>query len=652
MDVMVFGSATKTPFDSLGPAASVAYNVNAPTDEVQDAGAMLMKAYSGDGLPKQMGIGEIVNQTMALKRAEAAGNHLLMKAIGMLYPDAAKAKARTEPWTVKVGGGGKYVPKPGIPAPVLRQLSKRLEVAQAIHRTRVRQAVRFSQPSNKQDEPGFELFLLDKNAQSDEKAQDYLHWLTMFLQNGGREFDARRRKMLRRESISLFIQKAVQDSLTMDLVAVEKVPLTSQLKGIDSFWVRDSATFSLANFGSTLEEEEVFAYQLAYGTQEIPFMVDELGLWQRNLDSDLNSCGYAMSELEASVDTLSDWVTAMAYTREGLNNNAIPKGVLSVFGSYDRNTKEMFKAAWDSKLRGVANSFNLPMLFGQSGQNGDVKFTPTGQPFNEMAFAKWISLQVSIMGSIYGMDPNEIHIEGFASSGKSSLSGDDTEEKLDESRDTGFAPFMNSLASFMRDEIIAPFTPNVGFRFTGMIDEDRKTRQAEKRRMMTINEHRQELGMDPHPLGWFGNLPADPGLIKEEFQRLNATMTYDEARSAWGGLKVYPSDLVGMAPMNPSMNAMYMTAAQAAGADGGEGGDEDGGAPGENPFESMNPGKGDEKPEGDEDGKPGLFGADEGEAKKPGLFDDDKSKGDEPEDDKDEPDDSLKGDVAAKLKQV
>jgi hypothetical protein len=205
----------------------------------------------------------------------------------------------------------------------------------------------------------------------------------------------------------------------------------------------------------------------------------------------------------------------------------------------------------------------------------------------------------------------------------------------------------------MRDELIAPFADWVGMRFTGLIDEDRKSRETEKRRMMTINENRKELGMDPHPIGWFGELPADSGLMSAEFQRLSASMTYDEIRSAWGGLKVYPSELVGMAPMAPGLNAMYMTAAQSAGADAGGGEDDGGGdAPG-NPFDDMKPGQDDaegtdagkdigkegEIPEETDRGAQAYEDGARADGAKPSLFDK-------------EGDDTLKGDVAAKLKLV
>jgi hypothetical protein len=649
MDVIVNATATRSPFDGLGSAAVTAYHPTAPADEVEDAGQMLMKAYGGGrGLPVQLDLYTIVQQTFQLQRAEAAGNRMLTKALSMLYPEAAKAKARTEPWQAQVGGGGKYIPKPGIPFLVLRQLAKRIEVAQAIHRTINRKALRFMQPSAKPDEPGFELFNMDPGAVMDERQQDYLHWLTKFLMNGGREFNANNRKRLRRQTLPSYAQRLVADALTLDHGVTEKVPLIDGIEGLDSFYARDSATFYLGNFGRVLEDEEVYAYQLAYGTQEIKFHSHELAIWQRNLDSDLNSSGYGCSELESSVDTLSNWITAMAYTREGLDNNAIPRGFLSISGSYDRNTKELFKQAWDAKVRGVQNAHSLPVLFGQNGQTAAAQFVQTGQPFNEMAFAKWISLQSSIMSAIYGIDPTEIGMEGFTSANAHGLSGDDTEEKQAASRNSGFAPFMNSLAGHLRDELIAPFADWVGVRFTGLIDEDMKTRTAEKRRMMTINENRKELGMDPHPIGWFGELPADTGLMSAEFQRLSASMTYDEIRQAWGGLKVYPSELVGLAPMAPGLNAMYMTAAQAAGADkGDDGGDDPGaaGAPG-NPFDELKPGQDDGDngeapvPVGqEEEGPMGKAPAQQGKGEQPSLFDE-------------EGDGSLKSDVADKLKQV
>lgn len=644
MEVIVQASATRTPFDNLGKAAVVAYHPQAPVDEVEDAGQMLMKAYQGFGLPNQLDITTIVQQTVRLKRAEEHGNRLLSKAITMLHPDAATQKARTEPWVTRVGGGGKWIPKPGIPALVLRQLAKRIEVAQAIHRVWQRKVKLFAQPSTKPDEPGFQLYHLDPGAKLDDRQNDYLHWLSQFLANGGRDFDARARKMARRQTLPVFLQRLVNDSLTFDLGAVEKVPLRGDPR-LDSFYCRDGATFFLANFGPTVEERETFAYQIAYGTEEIAFSVDELALWQRNVDSDLNSGGYGISELEASVDTLSNWITSMQYTKEGMDNNAIPRGILSVFGQFDRQTKQLFQQAWDSKLRGVMNAFKLPVLFGQPGQTGDVKFTATGEPFNEMAFAKWVSLQASIMGAIYGTDPKEIGLDSFTSQNTSSLNGNDTEEKLLHSRDTNFNPVMHDLAAFLKDELVSPFGDWIGLRFNGLISDDATKRQEEKRRMMTINESRKELGMDPYPISWIGNLPADPKMMDAEFQRLNATATYDELRQCWGGFKVYPSELVGLAPVNPSLGALYNMAAQAAGADSG-GGDEGGDADPENPFGAMDPGKAQEGPEG---GQEGADGEDGGEGK-PGLFDEDPGAAQGQDGAEDEG--TLKGDVAAKLKQV
>lgn len=620
MEVIVRNGGAIGPFDHLGPAHTVAYSSDAPPDEVQDAGNMLMKAYRGEGLPAQLTITSIVGQMQRLQEAERVGDRLFAKSLAMLYPDAAKQKARTDPWQVRVGGGGRYIPKPGIPFKVLKALRGRIEVATAANMLRKRQLLRFAEPSTKDDAVGFKLRHMDDGHNLTDQERDYLAWLQKFLINGGREFDPMERKRLRREGLRTFFGKLVNDALDMDHVAVETIPLLDGVKGLDAFYVRDSASFYLGNFGNEIVDDEPFMFQLAYGQIEVPFTVEEVALFQRNLDSDIDSCGYGRSELESTVDTISNWVTAMAYTKTGLDDSAIPRGLLTVMGQFSRQEKEAFKAAWDAKVRGVQNSFGLPVLFGAPGQQATASFVQTGQPFTEMAFAKWMALQASIMGSIYGFDPVELGIESFSASGKTGLDGDNTEERVQLSRSQGLAPFLADLEGFMSSDILARFAPWVRFQFTGLTDEDRKVRQEDQKRVSTINEMRASLGMEPHPLGWFGDLPADPTLLSAEFQRLQQTMTYDEARKTWGGLKAFPSDMVGITPLNPALGAAMQGALQAAGGGGGQDDDPeaggDGAAPG-NPFDDLKPGQEDDEPKpGDE---PGAEGGQEAGQEAPGA---------------------------------
>lgn len=607
MEVIVSTTPAPSPFANLGPAHAVAYRPDAPDDEVEDAGRSLMKAYAGYNLPQQLSLTSIVEQTVRLQQAEKAGNRMLAKSLAMLYPDAAKQKAKTDPWVVRVGGNGRYVPKPGIPFKVLKSLRKRIEVATAADLLRTRQLLRFAEPSSKDDAVGFRLRHADPGHKLTDQETEFLQWLTKFLLYGGREFDPMARKRKRQEGLRTFFRKLVPDALDLDHVAVETIPLLNGVRGLDSFHVRDSSTFYLGNFGNEIVDDETFMYQLAYGQVEVPFSVEEVALFQRNLDTDLDSVGYGVSELESSVDTISNWVTAMAYTKGGLDDSAIPRGILAIAGQFSRQEREAFKAAWDAKVRGVQNAHGLPVLFGQAGQQAQAQFIQTGQQFTEMAFAKWMALQASIMGGIYGFDPVELGLESFSASNKGPLDGDNTDERIILSRNQGLAPFLADVEGFISDELLSRFSSWARFQFTGVSEEDRKARQEDQKRMSTINELRSGLGLPPHPLGWFGDLPADATLLGAEFQRLQQTLTYDEARQVWGGLKVFPSDMVGLTPLNPSLGASFQAAMQAAAADqGGGDGSDSGETPGAdgNPFDDLKPGADDEEGQGEDGGTP------------------------------------------------
>jgi hypothetical protein len=606
-----------SPFAHLGAAAEVAYHASAPTDEVEDASSELLSLYSSALPALDTGVVELVQDWRRLQDAERTGNRLLSKALRMTNPRAAEMKARTESTLATVQGGGLWLHKPGLPFEALRHCARRIEVAQAFHRTRRRQVQRFAEPSQKDDVVGFRLRHQDPNHTLTEDESAYLQWLTSFLLNGGREFHSLKRRKLGRVGFRSFLAQLVEDSLCLDHVAVETVPLRG-VDGLDAFFVRDSATFQLAARTPVRgipggEEQDVFAYQVTQGMEELAFRFEELAIFQRNVSSEIDRNGYGHSELEAGVDTLSAFVEALTYTRRGLDENAIPKGILTVFGDFDRRTQAAFVAAWQSKLRGVSNAFALPVLFARKGQAA-AQFTQTGQPFSEMAFARWISLQASILGAIYGLDPREVGIEGFSAE-RSGLSGDDTAERLAMSRDQGLEPLLSDLEGFISDDIAGRFAPWVRHSFTGLRAGDEKAKRELQTRISTINELRTSLQMPPHPLGWFGDLPADSALLSAEFQRLQSVLTLNEGRRTWGGLPAFPEEKVGAAPLNSSLMGVWTQVTQ--GGEAPETGDES--RDQEDPFDALNPNQ-DER-ESDERGSDGVPAGSEA-TRMPGLRED------------------------------
>lgn len=575
-----FIPVTPSGFEHLGPEAATAYDSRAPLDEVEDANTRLMKIYganAGAGVSPSMM--ELMSQFADLQRSERHAEAGVAKAIRLVNGEenlvSREGKAQTTAWGSDWGRGYfKWLPKRGVQLPILRAFSRRLEVAQAIIRTRKRQVDRFSRPSRSIDDIGWRLSMHEEEASMGEGLKDEIRWLTRVIECGGREFAASKRRELKRQGMTQFLRFLVDDGLVLDNAAVELVGLHGVSRGLDSWFVRPSDTFALASpdYNEKLNDgRPVYAFQILNGRAEIPFGFDELAIFVRNASTWAEENGYGYSEFEQSLDTLNNIIQAVTFTKQGLNENAVPRGILMAYGNYDVRTQEAFKAAWAAKVRGVQNQFGVPVLFSR-GQQGGVQYLNTGQPFDEMAFSKWITLNMTVMGAIFGVSPEEVGFEGFTAD-KSSLSGDDTAEKLAAAKDKGLHPLLKDVASFMTDEIVSRFSDRLRLEFTGLDVQNSQERWQEKLRHMTINEVRALFDMPPHPLGWFGDLPADQSMQQAEFTRIQQVATLGEGRKMWGGLGAFPSPILEEAPLNAALGALFQAVLSVPAGDGGDGAD-------------------------------------------------------------------------------
>ena len=549
-----------------GKEAEVAYNPNAPENEVVDATTKLSQLYAPAMGAVDPGLYGMLSQFAELQRVERKAEDVVSKAMrfrddpeGWKTKDGItpEGKAQTTSWGSDFGRGYfKWLPKRGVQLPILRAFARRLEVAQAILRTRIRQVDRYSRQAQTVDDIGWRLVMNDAGGTAGEDLEQEIKWLSRMLECGGREFSAVRRRELKRQGLVQFHRFMINDGLTMDQAAVELIGLNGA-EGLDSWFVRPSDTFALASpaYKATLDDgRPIYAYQVLNGKAEIPFGYDELSLWTRNSSTWAEENGYGYSEFEQSLETLNNVLQALTYTKSGLSESAVPKGILMAFGNYDVRTQEAFKAAWAQKVRGVQNQHNLPILFSR-GQQGAVQYLNTGQPFDEMAFSKWITLNMVIMGAIFGVSPEEVGFESFTAD-KSTLSGSDTGQKLAAAKDKGLNPLLKDLASFDNDEIVSRCSQRLHLEFCGLDVEQTQERWQEKLKHMTINEVRAQFDLPPHPLEWFGNMPADKGEMDGHWQRVQAGLTVGEHRVSMG-MPAYPSPMVDASPLNPSLGAIY-----------------------------------------------------------------------------------------------
>jgi len=144
----------------------------------------------------------------------------------------------------------------------------------------------------------------------------------------------------------------------------------------------------------------------------------------RNPRTDIWTCGYGYAEPEMIVRAATAYLNAVTYNAAGLDRNAIPRGILTLFGNYNQSQLNNFRREWRAMLTGAANRWTIPIMASRNKEAGHV-YTPVDTNFQEMFFARWMTFLVSIVSACYGIDPTEIHFDSFTTRA-ASLSGKDT----------------------------------------------------------------------------------------------------------------------------------------------------------------------------------------------------------------------------------
>jgi len=419
-------------------------------------------------------------------------------------------------WQVNVQGD--YWERPSTMSfDALRTVVNQVPVLNAVVMTRVRQVQRFCRIAEQgNDAPGFEIRHRDRAHQLTKSEQESVGLLNRFVSNCGWEFKPRRRKALRRDAFAQFMAKSVRDSLVMDSAPMELEWKRNKALGIDGFYPVDGATIRLCTEDGYRGDDEIFAIQLVEGQVCTAYSFEDLIYEARNPRSDVTAAGYGLSETELLIRVVTGYLNAMAYNIKGFDSNAIPKGMLHLNGNYDERDLKAFKQYWNAMVKGINNAWSLPVMISKD-MESKASFEKFGIEFNEMYFAKWMTFLTSIICALYGMSPSEINFDSFSGGNSSPLSGSDTAEKLAASKDSGLRPLMSYYENTFSDYLIADFSPDLVFRWTGMDPEDGDKKQEMRKLVLTVNEVRAEEGHQAMK-GPLGDAPVNPALIQPWLQ--------------------------------------------------------------------------------------------------------------------------------------
>jgi hypothetical protein len=392
----------------------------------------------------------------------------------------------------------------------MRSMVAQVPVLNSVVMTRQRQVQRFCRPQQNAKGPGFKIAMKDKDANAGEEEQRSILMLQDFFTHCGWEKRPRHRMRLKRDDFASFMAKLTRETLTMDSMPIETEFKRDRSLGLDGLYAVDGSTIRLCSEMGYRGDDEIYALQVVQGNIRAAYTYDDLIYVPRNPCADVMMGGYGISETELLIRVVTGFLNAFTYNTKYFDSNSIPKGLLHLSGSYSEQDMAAFRRQWNAMVKGINNAWNLPVMVSKD-QESKASFENFGVEIQDAMFTKWMTFLVSIICAVYGIAPDEINFESFTS-GTSSLSGSDTEEKLVNSKDKGLRPLLSYYENLFSDYVVAEYGDKYAFRFTGLDEGDQKSVFERKSLTMTWNEMRAEDDLPKIP-GKLGDAPLNPALM-------------------------------------------------------------------------------------------------------------------------------------------
>lgn len=476
--------------------------------------------------------------------AEAPKSEEILKAFASSKPSNIKLgkpkSAIIDPYMTTGANGLRQKPT-AIPYSTLRKMAKVPPIA-AIINTRLNQVARFARRPRFDGDIGFKIVLKDREAEmSDEQRKKALAIEEFFLKTGA--VPNKRRK----DNFDKFIRKITRDSLSLDVVTFENV--YSRKRDLAEIWAMDGATIELVASDLVGEDRELPVYEpmtkagqsiegdISYvqrvnGQIIAEYTEDEMCFAIRNPQTDINMVDFGMSELETLIEIVTGIMNSIKYNTSYFSESHLPQGVLEIVGQYEDEHLEAFKRHWKTMTSGAGGKWAVPVMALKEGQG--FKFTNFKNSNRDMEFNEFLEFLFNIACAVFQIDPNEVGFKSWTSNTGGQMKSDNTEVKIDESKDKGFVPLMQFLANTFNSEIVDRIDEAFAFTWIGIDEqnEDEKwnrykvqidsgvTTVAEVRAKEDMEELKDE---DGKPAAWT-KAPGNPTLIQVFMAQMNAEL--------------------------------------------------------------------------------------------------------------------------------
>ena len=399
----------------------------------------------------------------------------------------------------------------------LRQLAKLSPTVQSIIHLRATQVASFARKPRHKGDRGFEIVRADDPSKKTAHDEKILEYCFNFLMKTGDKKD------LKRPNLVNYIKMAIDD---VHIIGAATTELVFNEDGrLSEFWSMDAATIEkqlaeryipTTRYGKLLDQPVSYV-QVIDGQIETEYAEDELIYMSMFPITDIQNGGYARSYTESAADWIAAEVLALQYNANYFDHGSVPPGILALIGDYNEETLEDLNRMWETDTKGVIGQHKPIALAVQPSMTGSssINWIPMKNSNREMEMGDFLDKLTTKISSVFLTDPTEL---GQRSAGnKDGMSAsDNTEAKIDLSRDKGLLPLLDLVELTINEQIMPHLAPGYVFRFTGINAEDEKAKVdfLNEQKGITYREWRKAMGLDEIPEGgqytkWL-DAPLDP----------------------------------------------------------------------------------------------------------------------------------------------
>jgi hypothetical protein len=321
------------------------------------------------------------------------------------------------------------IPKYGdINFAILRSIAKKVGVVSSIHNLRASQLREFSKISYNDEEPGFRVKLIEKDATPTNRQKDEIKKIEEFIRYSGRTDYSGYEDDERTNELPEIIELIARELLTIDQVAL--VPRFDRGGRFFDYWLLDAATIKRVDksIGYQGDAGISFVQEIDYKVYET-FTSKEILFYIMNRTTELRHVWYGCSPCEMAIELITSWIYSLQYNKEFFNSSAQPKGFFSFEGeNIDTSELEDLQRQWQAMFRGVKNQFKTPFL------NFNAKWNNIGPNNRDMEFNQYFQVLSSWIGAIYGVDMAEL---GLRLNQAQNVLSENIEGKINVSADRG-----------------------------------------------------------------------------------------------------------------------------------------------------------------------------------------------------------------------